>query len=78
MKYIRLHKILFIGHMLHAHMLESQINRLCTGKLTGFGGKQSVRTTLLLCVTCLKAVCAQWHVVVAPYRAELFSSKNGT
>lgn len=78
MKCIRLWKIPFIGPTLHAHMLESQINRLCTGKLTGFRGKQSVRAALLPCMTCLEAARAQWRVVVAPYRAELFSSKNGT
>lgn len=78
MKCIRLWKILFIGHMLHAHILESQINRLCTGKLTGFRGKRSVRAALVPGVTCLEAVCAQRRAVVAPARAELFSSKNGT
>lgn len=76
MKCIMLWKILF--HMLHAHMLKSQIIWLCTGKLMGLGGKWSVRAALLPCMTCLEAVFAQWRVVVTPYRAQLSSSKNGT
>jgi len=64
--------------MLHAHMLESQIKRLWTGKLDVLGGKRSVRAALLPCVPCLEAVCAQRRVVVAPYGDELFGSKSGT